>query len=138
MAIYYGKFELYILTSFFYTVFFSKKCHFETSSILLFFETFFPDGHCAKLAIKYSFHGIEKWMTSYFKAHWLYFHMKKTKIRKKKKIIWLLKAILQWGKMRKLLKLDPECVKPVILFPFHSKTESCEISKVYVSEFSFK
>ena len=45
------------------------------------------------------------------------------------------KAILIEEKGGKLLKLDPECVKPVILFPHHSKTEWCKITKVYISEF---
>ena len=42
----------------------------------------FPDGHRAKLAVKYLIHGIEKQMTPYFKAHSLNFHIKKTKLEK--------------------------------------------------------
>ena len=40
-------------------------------SILLsrLFSTTFPDVHCAKLAINYLIHSIEKQMTSYFKAY---------------------------------------------------------------------
>ena len=62
--------------------------------------------------------------------------MKKSKLEEKK--YFASKAILIEEKWGKLLKFDPECVKPVILFPFHSKTESCEITKVYISEFYIK
>ena len=47
------------------------------------FLTVFFDGHCAKLAVKYLVHGIEKQMTPYFKAHSLNFHKKTTKLEKK-------------------------------------------------------
>ena len=43
----------------------------------------FPDGHCAKLAVKYLIHGIEKQMTPHFKAYLLNLHIKKTKLEKK-------------------------------------------------------
>ena len=47
------------------------------------FLAVFPDGHCAKSAVKYLIHGLEKQMTPYFKAYSFKAHIKKTKLEKK-------------------------------------------------------
>ena len=67
-------------------------------------------------------------MTPYFKAHSLNFHIKKTKLEKK---FFLLHKLISLGeKWGKLLKLGPECVKPVILFPLTVKLSRMKLQSL--------
>ena len=75
-------------------------------------------------------------MTSYFKVFILNFHIKKTILEKKCYLA--LKAIFIEEKWSKLLKFDPERAKLVILFPHYSKTDSCEVTNINISEFDIQ
>ena len=96
------------------------------------FLTVFLDGHCAKLAVKYLIHGIEKQLTPYFKTLLLNFHIKEIKLE-----FFFLQKLISLRKKRKIAEICTQMCQTGHFIPPPQQKKKKKKSRVKLQEFIF-